>query len=332
MMRCKAVHLYFHLFIGFCLLLLSSFLALWLGAADISVPNIWLAFTSGVENEAITILREIRLPRIIGAIFVGAALALAGSIMQGVTGNPLADPGLFGITAGANLALAVTIAFISSDYFAIMIACFIGASFGSFLVLAISTLNKNGFSPLRVVLAGAAVSAFLYAIADGLGIYFNISKDVSMWSSGGLIGTNWSQLQLIIPAILICIIIALLLSRQLSLLSLNEETAANLGLDITFTKCMLYFLISMLTGAAVALAGNLVFAGLMIPHIVRAIIGYNYRNILPLSIFYGAIFMVAADLLGRVINAPFETPVSAIVAVMGLPFFLYIVKKGGKAF
>jgi iron complex transport system permease protein len=303
------------------------------GAANITLKDVWLALTSQVTGDSISIIREIRLPREIAAIFVGAALAISGAMMQGMTRNPLADPGLLGLTAGANAALAITIAFIPSvNYFGITIACFIGAAVGAMMVFGIGAMKRGGFSPMRIVLAGAAVSAFLFAIAEGIGIYFKVSKDVSMWTAGGLIGTSWSQLQVVVPFIMIGIIISLLFSRQLTILSLNEETAVGLGQKTTQIKTILFIVITMLAGAAVALAGNMAFIGLMVPHLVRAIVGTDYRYIIPMSAIAGAIFMLFADTLGRTINAPFETPVAAIVAMMGLPFFLLIVRKGGKAF
>jgi iron complex transport system permease protein len=309
------------------------FAAMVFGAADTTVKDLWLALMSNATNSKISIIKEIRLPREIAAIFVGAALAVSGAIMQGMTKNPLADPGLLGLTAGANAALAVTIAFIpSTNYFGIMIACFIGAAVGAIMVFGIGAMKKGGFSPFRIVLAGAAVSAFLYAIAEGIGIFFKISKDVSMWTAGGMIGTSWSQLQVIIPFIIIGILISLFLSKQLTILSLNEEVAVGLGQKTTQVKTLLFIVIILLAGASVALVGNMAFIGLMIPHIVRGFVGTDYRFILPMSAIIGATFMLLADTLGRTINAPYETPVAAIVAMMGLPFFLFIVRKGGKAF
>lgn len=253
--------------------------------------------------------------------------------MQGMTRNPLADPGLLGLTAGANAALAVTLAMIpAANYFGIMVACFIGAAVGGALVFGLGSMKKGGFSPFRIVLAGAAISAFLTAVAEGIGLYFKISKDISMWTAGGLIGTTWGQLQVIFPFILIAMIVALLLSRQLSILSLSEEAAIGLGQNTNRTKAMLFVVITALAGAAVALAGNMAFVGLLVPHIVRAIVGVDYRHIIPMSAVAGAIFMLFADLMGRTINAPFETPVAAIVAMLGLPFFLIIVRKGGRTF
>lgn len=303
------------------------------GAADISIKDVWLALSSSSVNEQISIIRDIRLPREIAAVFVGAALSVSGAIMQGMTRNPLADPGLLGLTSGANAALAVTIAFIPSvNYLGITIACFIGAAVGAILVFGIVAIKRGGFSPLRIVLAGAAVSAFLYAIGEGVGIYFKISKDVSMWTAGGMVGTSWEQLKIIVPFIVGGIFIALLLSRQLTILSLNEEVAVGLGQQTTKVKTILFVVMILLAGASVALVGNMVFIGLMIPHIVRGIVGTDYRYIIPMSAVTGAAFMLLADTLGRTVSAPYETPIAAVVSMIGLPFFLVIVRKGGKAF
>ncbi|MGE6717884.1 FecCD family ABC transporter permease [Peribacillus frigoritolerans] len=303
------------------------------GAADVTVKDVWQALTSNAVGEKISIIREIRFPREVGAIFVGAALAVSGAIMQGMTRNPLADPGFLGLTAGANAGLAITLAFIpNANNLGIMIACFIGAAVGATMVFGIGAMKKGGFSPLRIVLAGAAVSAFLFAVSQGVGIYFKVSKDVSMWTAGGNIGTSWEQLRVIVPFILIGILISLIFSRQLTILSLSEEVAVGLGQKTTQIKAVLFVVIILLAGAAVALVGNMVFIGLMVPHIVRAIVGTDYRFILPMSAILGATFMLLADTIGRTINSPYETPVVAVVAMIGLPFFLLIVRKGGKAF
>ncbi|WP_437182687.1 FecCD family ABC transporter permease [Shouchella shacheensis] len=321
-------------FLALLLILIASFVAsLVLGAADTSIKDVWGALTSVRDNENALMIREIRLTREIGAVFVGAALAVAGAIMQGLTRNPLADPGLLGLTAGANAALALTLALLpSANYFYITIVCFIGAAFGTLLVFGIGSAKRGGLSPFRIVLAGAAVSAFLFAIAEGIALYFKMSKDVSMWTAGGLIGTTLGQLQIIGPFIGVGLIIAVLFSKQLTLLSLNEDVAVGLGQKVTHIKVVLFVVIIMLAGSSVALVGNMAFIGLMIPHIIRPIIGNDYRYILPASAVAGASFMLLADTLGRTINAPFETPVAAIVAFIGLPFFLVIVHKGGRTF
>ncbi|RIW29031.1 iron ABC transporter permease [Bacillus salacetis] len=319
--------------IGIVLLLISFTAAMALGAADISIKDVWGAIFASETNASNSIIREIRLPREAAALTVGAALGVSGAVMQGLTRNPLADPGLLGLTAGANAALAFTLAFLpSANYFVIMIACFIGASVGAILVFGMSAAKKGGFSPLRIVLAGAAVSAFLYAVAEGIGLYFKISKDVTMWTAGGLIGTTWSQLNVIVPFIALGLIISFALSKQLTILSLNDELAVGLGQNVGRIKGILFVVTTLLAGASVALVGNLAFIGLMIPHIVRAFVGTDYRYILPMSALFGASFMLWADTLGRTINMPYETPVAAIISILGLPFFIFIVNKGGRAF
>ncbi|RAK10259.1 iron complex transport system permease protein [Halanaerobium saccharolyticum] len=323
----------FILLASLLILVASFFLAVVFGAAEISAAQVWQALTASGTGDDILIIQEIRLPRAVAAVVVGAALAVAGAIMQGMTRNPLADPGLFGLTAGANAALALAIAlFPALNYFGNILASFIGAAVGAGLVFGISSLNKKGFSPFRIVLAGSAVSTFLYALAKGISLYFQISKNVSMWTAGGLVGISWTQLKLIIPFVLVGLAATFFLSRQLTILSLKEEIAVGLGQNIFRIKVFLFIIIIVLTGASVALVGNIVFLGLMIPHIVRAAVGRDYRFVLPLSALSGSAFMLLADLLARTINAPYETPVVAVVAMLGLPFFLIIVNKRRRDF
>lgn len=153
-----------------------------------------------------------------------------------------------------------------------------------------------------------------------------------MWTSGGLIGTTWGQVQAIAPVILVGLVIVPFLSNQINILSLSDEVATGLGQKLVLVKTVLFLLVIVLTGASVALIGNMAFVGLMIPHIVRKLVGTDYRYIIPVSIFAGASFMLLAETLGRTINAPYETPVVAIASMLGLPFFLFVVRRGGKAF
>lgn len=313
------------------LLILSFILSMRLGAADTTFRDLWFVLTSNMKDDNIIMLNEIRLPRELAAILIGAAFAVSGAIMQGVTRNPLADPGLLGLTSGANLALALAFVFVPGlGYYGIMVACFIGAALGAGLVIALGSTRLGKLSPTRIVLAGATVSASLYAISEGISIVFKLSKDVTMWTAGGLIGTSWLQIGTIAPVILIGIALALILSNQVSILSLSEDVAIGLGQKLFIIKAVLFILVIVLTGASVALVGNMAFLGLMIPHIVRRFAGNDYRYILPFSALTGGTFMLLADTLGRTINAPYETPVVAIVAMLGLPFFLFVVRKGGK--
>lgn len=307
-------------------------LAMLLGAKDVSLRELWLVLTNGSSDDKIVMLREIRYPREVAAVLVGAALAVAGAVMQGLTRNPLADPGLLGLTAGARASLALAVAVLPPmNYFGIMTACFIGAAGGMLLVIGIGAVKRGGLSPFKIVLAGAAVSAFLYAVADGIGLLFKTSKDLTMWTAGGLIGTTWGQVQAIGPVVAVCLLVALALSKALTILSLNEEAAVGLGLRTAHVKIALYIVIVLLAGAAVALVGNMAFIGLMIPHMVRAMFGTDYRVVIPMSAVWGAFLMLLADTLGRTLYAPFETPVVAIITVLGLPFFLFTVRKGVKS-
>ncbi|GGG53675.1 FecCD family ABC transporter permease [Paenibacillus radicis (ex Gao et al. 2016)] len=319
---------------GFVLLFILCFiLSMLFGAANTSFHDLWLAVTSTSKEENALLLREIRLPRELAAILIGAAFAVSGAIMQGVTRNPLADPGLLGLTSGANMALAVAFVFFPGlNNFAIMIACFFGAAVGAALVLLLGSTRGGRLSPIRIILAGAAVSGFLYAISDAVSLTFKISKDVSMWTAGGLIGTTWPQLQTIAPVIIVGIIAALILSNQVGILSLSDDVAIGLGQKLVVIKAILFIIVVVLTGASVALVGNMAFVGLMIPHIVRRFVGSDYRHILAFSALVGGTFMLLADTLGRTIHAHHETPVAAIVAMLGLPFFLFVVSKGGKTF
>ncbi|AIQ63844.1 iron ABC transporter [Paenibacillus stellifer] len=313
-------------------LILAFAVSLVVGAKSTTLHEAWQALFTNASGDNIGLIREIRLPRIAAGLLVGAALAVSGAIMQGLTRNPLADPGLLGITSGGNAALACALAFIPSlTYSGIMLACFVGAAVGALMVFGLGAASKSGLSSIQLVLAGAAVSALLTAVAEGVALYFKLSKDVSMWTAAGLVGTSWDQVRSILPFVVIGIIIAIGFARPLTILSLNDSTAVGLGLRTGQVKVILFVMVVILSGSSVALVGNMAFMGLMIPHIVRMFAGTDYRNILPLSAVCGAAFMLLADTVGRMINAPYETPVAAIIALLGLPFFLIIVRKGGKS-
>lgn len=306
-------------------------LAMTNGAETISMQEVIRALVTKDSSSGIHILREIRFPRIAAALLVGSALGVSGAVMQGMTRNPLADPGLLGLSAGANTALAISMAFLPNlNYFSMMIASFMGAAIGALLVLGLGASKIGGFTPLRLVLAGAAVSAFLTALSEGIGIYFKLSKFISMWTAGGLMGTNWNQVKVIGICILIGLCLALLMAKQLTILSLSEEIAISLGQNTFRTKMVLFFANIILTGSAVALAGNMAFVGLIVPHFVRAIVGTDYRRVIPMSMLTGGTFIVFSDFLARMIGRPYETPMVAVVSMLGLPIFLLLAKKGGR--
>ncbi|MGP3786532.1 FecCD family ABC transporter permease [Paenibacillus sp. 1A_MP2] len=319
--------------LGSVLVLIVCFIiAMMFGAEETTFRNLWLTLTSATKSDNILILREIRLPRELAAMLIGAALAVSGGIIQGITRNPLADPGLLGLTSGANMALALAFVFMPSlGYFGIMVACFVGAALGAVLVIVLGSMRRGSLSPIRVVLAGAAVSAFMYAISDGISMLFQNFQGCIHVDFGRTHRNNLGQIQAIAPVILIGLVIVPFLSNQINILSLSDAVATGLGQKLVLVKTILFLLVIVLTGASVALIGNMAFVGLMIPHIVRKMVGTDYRYIIPVSIFAGASFMLLAETLGRTINAPYETPVVAIASMLGLPFFLFVVRRGGKA-
>lgn len=316
---------------GFALLTGSMVLAISVGAADLDFFTVWRSiFAYDASREADQIIMSLRLPRELGAAFVGAAFAVSGAIMQGMTRNPLADPGLLGLNAGASFALASVYAFFSgASYLTVMLVSFIGAGIGAGMVFGLGSLSRGGMTPLRITLAGAAVSALLLAASEGIALFFKLSQDLAFWTAGGVSGTNWLQLQLLVPVVLSGIFMAILFSRGLTILSFGEEVAKGLGQRTFLTKTVLMAVVLVLAGAAVSLVGSISFVGLIVPHIVRALVGTDYRWIIPCSAMFGSILMVLADTAARMVNPPFETPMGAIVAMIGVPFFLYLARKGG---
>ncbi|SFE63337.1 iron complex transport system permease protein [Bacillus sp. OV194] len=320
------------LLMGFALLMVSIGLAISVGAAKINFLTVWnsiLNYDPGREADRIIV--SLRLPRELGAAVVGAAFAVSGAIMQGMTRNPLADPGLLGLNAGASLALACVFAFgTGANYVTVMIISFIGAGIGAGLVFGLGSMSRGGLSPIRITLAGAAVSALLSSLGEGIALYFKLSQDLAFWTAGGVSGTNWTQLKIIVPVVIIGIVVAVMFSRQLTILSFGEEVARGLGQRTLVTKVVLMTVVLILAGAAVSLVGAIAFVGLMVPHIVRFLVGTDYRWIIPCSAIFGSVLMVLSDTLGRTVNAPYETPVGAIVAMVGVPFFLYLARRGGR--
>jgi len=307
---------------------LSFILALKFGAATSSWQDVFSALFSSDKTEAGLILFEIRLPRILAGLLVGSALGMAGAMMQGMTRNPLADPGLLGVSAGALLMITIgQIFFPSLTYYGIMIFSFLGSLMGVVMVLSLGFLSRKPLTTMTLVLAGSAISALFFALAQGLGLLFNVSKDVSMWTSGGLMSMTYLQVWFALPFVLLSALLALFLSKDITAIALHEDVAVGLGLNIKRTKVLVYGLIALLTGISVALVGALTFVGLMIPHLARTLVGYDYKKIIPMSFLIGAIFVALSDTLARLINKPYETPLIAIISVIGFPFFLWVIKQ-----
>lgn len=317
------------LFGGIAALILSLALSVSVGAADIRLATVWEAvFHFNPDLTHHQIIRELRMPRAVAGALVGAAFAVAGALMQGMTRNPLADSSLLGINAGASFMLAVSFAFFADiSYLQVMFMSFAGAAVGLGLVYGVGSLAKGGLTPVRLTLAGAAVGALLVALAEGIAIYFHIGQDLAFWYAGGVAGVKWLQIQIIAPWVIGALLAAIALSRSITLLSLGEDVAAGLGQRTGLVKAAGVIIVLLLAGAAVSAVGSVAFVGLIIPHIARFLVGVDYRWIIPCSAVLGSLLMVFADIGARTVNPPFETPIGMVIALLGVPFFLFLITR-----
>lgn len=282
-----------------------------------------------LESQAQNIIIDSRLPRLLAACLVGAGLATAGLITQGITRNPIADPGLLGINAGAGLALVLAYLFIDNlHYSLILLVCLFGASLAALLVFGLAYQRKEASNQIRLILAGAMITTLFSAIGQALTLANRLSTTIIGWQSGGLVAVNWSMIRFMAPFILLGLGLALLLSHQLSVLSLEKTLAQALGQATQKAQLFLLAIVLLLSASSVALVGNLAFIGLLIPHLAKMAAPQNYRRLLPLTMLLGASFMVWVDLICRVINSPYETSLNAVVSLIGLPCFLILIRKG----
>ncbi|QWG28983.1 iron ABC transporter permease [Bacillus mycoides] len=327
------IHIKFISFMSLTILCLmgSIFLAVAFGAKDIHLQTVWAAvFDYNPKLTQHQIIYELRLPRVIGAAVVGAAFAVAGAVMQGVTRNPLADAGVLGINAGAMFVVALSFAFSPHmPYSYLMIVSFIGAVLSTVLIFIIGSATSGGLTPMRLTIAGAVMAALLHSLSSGIAIYYDLSQDLAFWFAGGVAGVKWEHLKLLVPIILITIVFATVLGRSISLISMGDDVATNLGVKTNRTRILGMIIVVILAGVSVSAVGSIGFVGLVIPHIARKLVGVNYRLIIPMSALLGAMLLVLADLGARTVNPPKELAIGIMVALVGVPFFLYIARKVG---
>ncbi|HFU4456783.1 TPA: FecCD family ABC transporter permease [Streptococcus suis] len=316
-------------FIISLLFVIGAYLSLRFGAISYSHQQLVETLRHPMTDSPVQdVIIDLRLPRMVAAILVGAAMAQAGAMMQGITRNAIADPGLLGINAGAGLALILGYAIFGSlHYSQILVICLLGSCLAAGLVFGLSYQVQKGYNQLRLILSGAMVASLFSAIGQAITIYFDLSTAVIGWQAGGLVQVNWKMLTIIGPLIIVGLILAQLFSHQLTILSLNETVAKNLGQRTALMTMVLLGIVLLLSAAAVALVGSLSFVGLIIPHFIRMFTGKNYKMLLPLTAFAGASFLIWVDLVCRSINPPAETPISAIISIIGLPCFLWLIRK-----
>ncbi|AAU17073.1 iron ABC transporter permease [Bacillus cereus] len=328
------IHIKFICFMSLTIICLigSIFLAVAFGAKDIHLQTVWAAvFDYNPKLTQHQIIYELRLPRVIGAAIVGAAFAVAGAVMQGVTRNPLADAGVLGINAGAMFVVALSFAFFPHmPYSYLMIVSFIGAVLSTVLIFIIGSATSGGLTPMRLTIAGAVMAVLLHSLSSGVAIYYDLSQDLAFWYAGGVAGVKWEHLKFLVPIILITIVFATILGRSISLISMGDDVATNLGVKTNRTRILGMIIVVILAGVSVSAVGSIGFVGLVIPHIARKIVGVNYRLIIPMSALLGAMLLVLADLGARTVNPPKELAIGIMVALIGVPFFLYIARKVGR--
>lgn len=302
------------------------------GAKDIPWMDVRHAFVQFDEsNVNHQIIIHSRLPRAIGALLIGAFLAVSGAIMQGVTRNYLASPSIMGVSDGAIFAITLCMILIpNSGSFSMILYSLVGSALAAAVVYGLATLVPDGLSPVRLAILGTMIGTFLSSVAAALSTYFQVSQNVSFWYHARLHQLHPDLIKLALPFAIVGLGIALLISRSVTLLALGEEVAVGLGQRTALLKAIAALSVITLTGISVALAGNIGFVGLVIPHLARFLVGSDYRLIIPCSALLGAVFLGLCDIGSRFLNYPFETPIGVVTAIIGVPFFLYLIRtKGG---
>ncbi|HLT85845.1 MAG TPA: iron chelate uptake ABC transporter family permease subunit [Phototrophicaceae bacterium] len=316
------------------LLVLAVAASLALGARDVPLGTVVEALTARVpgDNDHNVVLDQ-RLPRTVVGLLVGAALGLAGTVMQGITRNPLADPGLLGINAGASLAvvLSITVLGITSPAGYVWFA-FAGAAAAMVVVYGIGSTGRTGTTPVKLALVGTALTAGITSVLTLLLLGSTSATNAyRFWAVGSLAGrgsgTGADVLLTLLPFLAVGAVLALLSGRALNLLSMGEDLARGLGLDIRRSRTIGMLAAVLLAGAATALAGPVVFVGLVVPHIVRPLTGPDYRWVLAFAVVVGPALLLLADVLGRLVARPGELEVGLVVALVGAPVMIAIVRR-----
>lgn len=305
-----------------------SLLNLSVGGVGVPLEEVLASLVGRNAEASNLIIMQFRLPRITAAILIGAALAAAGALLQGVIRNPLASPDLLGVTGGASVAVVAFMTFVTG--YSIHWVPFI--AIGGALVTA--TINyvlawKKGVSPFRLVLIGIGISTAMGALTTFLLISgpTYLAAQVLNWMTGSIYGTNWAYIEVLWPWVAIFIPLSLLMAKELNVQSLGEDVARGLGNRLQLSRMILLFYSVALAGAAVGAAGTISFIGLMAPHIARRLVGNCYKLIIPVSAFIGAIILLLADLAGRMLFQPLDIPAGVFTAGIGAPFFMYLLFK-----
>lgn len=322
--------------ISIVVLVFGIVLSITIGAKDMNLSTVISSLINMEDGINMRIVKDVRLPRAIAAALVGGFLAVSGAIMQGITRNPIAEPSVIGITQGATFAIAISLVLqqkfpkLIHGSFSIMIFAFIGASISGLFIYFISSKSRGRVNNVKLALAGVALGTLLISLASAISMYFNLSQQLSFWISGGLVGVTWEGIKLLFIVGGIGFILSMIMASRITILSLGEEVAIGLGQKTDIVRFICIVLVILMTGASVSVSGNIIFIGLIVPQIAKGVVGSDYKYIIPSSLVLGAVLLVYTDILSRMINPPYETPVGSITALIGVPIFIYLVRKGNK--
>ncbi|MBR7798319.1 MAG: FecCD family ABC transporter permease [Bacillota bacterium] len=312
-------------------IILITCLSVVLGTKSIALTTVWDAIINyDPENVDHAIIITSRIPRALGALIVGAFLAISGAVMQGMTRNYLASPSIMGVTDGSAFVITICMVWMPGmSSLQMILYSMLGSLLGAGIVFGFGSLLRNGLSPVRLAIIGTVIGTFLSSISSAISTYFQVSQNVSFWYNARLHQIDPSMLKIAIPFGIVGILIIIFLAKSITILSLGEDVSVNLGQRTKLVKAMTVIAVVMLTGTAVALVGKIGFVGLIIPHITRFLVGIDYRWIIPCAGVIGGGFLALCDVLSRFINYPFETPIGVITAFIGIPFFLYLIRSRG---
>ncbi|WP_318507583.1 iron ABC transporter permease [Bacillus sp. T3] len=288
------------------------------------------SFTSFNGSNEHLILQTVRLPRAFIAAAVGASLAISGVLLQTLTKNPLASSEFFGVNAGAGLAVVIAVAIYHSSNLQLFTwVSFFGAAVAAICVFAVGSVGREGLTPMKLTLAGAALTAMFASLTQGLLVINEAAlEQVLFWLSGSVAGRKLENLMSVLPYLSFGWVIALIISGKLNVFAMGEDVAKGLGLNTGFIKVIAVIIVILLSGGAVAVAGQIAFIGIVIPHVTRAIVGTDHRWLIPYSALLGGILLIAADIAARYIVMPEEMPVGVMTAIIGTPFFIYLARRG----
>lgn len=311
---------------GCILLVILTILFSTIGSVNLSIGQIISALINNNNKIVTTIVYNMRLPRNILAILVGASLSIAGCLLQAVMKNPLADPGITGVSSGASV-FAIFILLLLPQYIGILpIAAFFGGALACVLVYLMAW--KNGLNPMRVVLAGVAVNAILGGFISLLTtMYSDRIQGALLWLNGSLASKTWADVRIVAFYSIIGLVLSVFCIRGANILSLGDDSATNLGFNVAKTRVLLSAIAVLLAGASTAIVGIIGFVGLIVPHISRMIIGSDHKYLIPFSMVVGGIVLLVADTVARTILGAVELPVGVVMSIVGGPFFLYLLRR-----